>query len=124
MRTASIVALALLGAGCGGDEERQPPPTGGEGESEAESEAQGESEAEGEGEPAAVTVTLVVDGMDCPKCSQRAEIALERLDGVVEAAVTLSPPEAVVTYFSDRVTLDDMCEALQDIGFDSNVASP
>jgi copper chaperone CopZ len=114
MRTASIATLALLGAGCSGEDDRRLLPTGGEGEADAESESQGE--------PA--TVTLVVDGMDCPKCAQRAEIALERLDGVVEAAVTLGPPEAVVTYFSDHVTPDDMCGALQDIGFDSSVASP
>lgn len=107
--------LAWAMPGCAGEEDRRLP-------SEAEAEAEAESEAEAGGE--AVAVTLAVMGMDCPGCAQEVDIALERLDGVVEATVTLSPPEADVGYFPDRVSPSDMIEAIRDIGYDAEVASP
>ena len=43
--------------------------------------------------------------------------ALERLDGVRQAKVTFNPPEAVVQYDQDRVTLEEMINAIERAGF-------
>ncbi len=43
--------------------------------------------------------------------------ALERLDGVKQAKVTFKPPEAVVQYDPDKVTLEAMIDAIEQAGF-------
>ena len=46
---------------------------------------------------------------------------LERLDGVKQATVTFNPPEAVVQYDPDRVTLEEMIAAIEQAGFRAKV---
>ncbi len=47
--------------------------------------------------------------------------ALERLDGVKQAAVTFNPPEAVVQYDPDRVALKELIKAIEQAGFRAKV---
>ncbi len=47
--------------------------------------------------------------------------ALERLDGVKQAKVTFKPPEAVVQYDQDKVTLEEMIAAIEQAGFRAKV---
>ncbi len=47
--------------------------------------------------------------------------ALERLDGVKQAKVTFKPPEAVVQYDQDKVTLEEMIVAIEQAGFRAKV---
>ncbi len=49
--------------------------------------------------------------------------ALERLDGVKQAKVTFKPPEAVVQYDPERVTPEEMINAIEQAGFKAR-ASP
>lgn len=49
--------------------------------------------------------------------------ALERLDGVKQAKVTFKPPEAVVQYDLDRVTLEELIKAIERAGFKA-IANP
>ena len=43
--------------------------------------------------------------------------ALERLDGVKQAKVTFKPPEAVVQFDLERVTLEELIKAIERAGF-------
>lgn len=45
--------------------------------------------------------------------------ALEGLPGVEKAKVTFRPPVARVTYDPSRVTVEEMVEAIQRVGFDA-----
>ena len=49
--------------------------------------------------------TLEVTGMHCPKCVAKVKDALEAVDGVVKADVTLEPGSAVVTGAADPAAL-------------------
>lgn len=45
--------------------------------------------------------------------------ALEGLPGVEKARVTFQPPEARVTYDPTRVTVEQMIEAIRQVGYDA-----
>ena len=63
------------------------------------------------------TITLTVEGMSCNHCRKRVEDALHALKGVKEAAVNLEQKQATVTYLPAKVTLDEMKQAVQALGF-------
>ena len=64
-------------------------------------------------EPAARTATLGVEGMTCAACSTSVRVVLKKLDGVVDAKVSLEEKKAVVTYDPAKVSPDKMVEAIQ-----------
>lgn len=73
------------------------------------------------GEPA--RATLHVDGMTCPSCSLAVRVALERLDGVSDARVSVAEKRATVSYDPGRVTPEDMARAVTRAGYPTRVAS-
>jgi len=66
-------------------------------------------------------VVLNVEGMTCAACSITVSKSLKRVDGVQEANVTLTPPEAVVIYDPARVTVEQLTEATKNVGYSSSV---
>ena len=48
--------------------------------------------------------------------------SLTRLDGVIDARVTLDPPQAVVEFDPTRVGPQDLVEATSSIGYPSHMA--
>ncbi|GIV59176.1 cation transporter [Rhodocaloribacter litoris] len=64
-------------------------------------------------------VVLEVEGMTCAACNVTVQKALTNLDGVKEARVTFTPPQAVVTYDPSRVTVDDLVRATTNVGYPS-----
>lgn len=62
--------------------------------------------------------TLDVKGMTCGHCEQSVKGALEELDGVTAAHVNLSTGKVDVTYDEEKVTLEDMREAVEEQGYD------
>lgn len=70
------------------------------------------------------TVRLAVEGMVCYGCVSNVKGALERLDGVVTAEVSLEEKAATVQYDPNRVTPDQMIAAINRIGFRASLREP
>jgi Cu+-exporting ATPase len=64
-------------------------------------------------------VELRLKGMTCAACAARLEKALNRLDGVVKAAVNFAMGNATVEYNASQVTVRDMIKAVQRAGYDA-----
>jgi copper chaperone CopZ len=61
--------------------------------------------------------------MSCAACPKTVKTALEGVDGVYSAEATLKPPEAVVRFDPDRVSVDDLTAATKNAGFPSRLNS-
>lgn len=66
-------------------------------------------------------VVLNVEGMTCAACSVTVSKSLKRVDGVQEANVTMTPPEAIVVYDPAKVTIEQLTEATGNVGYPSSV---
>ena len=62
-------------------------------------------------------VVLKIGGMVCAMCVGSLEIALKKLDGVVEVNVNLAAEKAYVTYNPRMVSMQDMKKAIEDTGY-------
>lgn len=62
-------------------------------------------------------VVLKIGGMVCAMCVGALEIALKKLDGVVEASVNLAAEKAYVTFNPRMVSVQDMKKAVEDTGY-------
>ena len=62
--------------------------------------------------------TIAILGMMCAGCSARVEKRLNELEGVASAAVNLPARTALVEYDPKQITLQQMKEALDKIGYD------
>ena len=64
-----------------------------------------------------------VTGMHCEKCVARVKDAIEALDGVRAAKVTLEPGRAIVK-MDEEIADDVIVSAVEAQGFGANVAAP
>jgi len=62
-------------------------------------------------------VTIKVGGMSCAMCVKAIEDVLGKLDGVSSANVNLASEKAYVTYNPRMVTVADMRDAINDLGY-------
>lgn len=62
-------------------------------------------------------VVLKIGGMVCAMCVGALEIALKKLDGVVETNVNLAAEKAYVTYNPRMISLEDMKKAIEETGY-------
>ena len=62
--------------------------------------------------------TIPVVGMACSACSAHVEKKLNSLPGISSAAVSLAGRSALVEYDPEQITLEQMKEAVNGIGFD------
>lgn len=68
----------------------------------------------------AARITLRVDGMTCASCNLTVKLTLKRLDGVLDAEVTRKPEgRAAVTYEPEKVTVEQMIEAIKQAGYEA-----
>lgn len=68
-------------------------------------------------------VVLTVDGMTCAACPATVRKSLEGLEGVHSAEATYEPPEAVVRFDPDKVSIDDLTTATENAGYPSEPKS-
>ncbi|MGE5248292.1 MAG: heavy-metal-associated domain-containing protein [Verrucomicrobiota bacterium] len=68
-------------------------------------------------------ITLSVRGMTCAHCVAAVKRSLEAVPGVREAAVTLEPPRAAVTYDPSKATVEAMTKATEEEGYPSSPAA-
>jgi copper chaperone CopZ len=62
------------------------------------------------------TKTFAVSGMKCDNCKAKVQGALEGLQGVKSAQVSLSDAHATVEYDESQVTPEQMKAAVDDLG--------
>jgi len=62
-------------------------------------------------------LTLPVSGMSCVNCAANIHKTLEKLDGITEINVNFAAEQALVTFDSERVGLDQIIEKIVDLGF-------
>ncbi|MCS3699233.1 mercuric transporter MerT family protein [Salinibacter ruber] len=68
-------------------------------------------------------VVLTVDGMTCAACPKTVKTALEGVDGVYSAEATFEPPEAVVRFDPDKVSVDELTAVTKNAGYPSQPKS-
>lgn len=66
------------------------------------------------------TTKLRVEGMSCDNCQRHAKNALEDLEGVIRAEVSLEAKEAVVEH-EDSVTAQQLIEAVTEEGYPASL---
>lgn len=67
------------------------------------------------------TVTLSVPGMNCPVCPITVKKALEKVEGVKKANVSLEQREAKITFDDAITTPDKLMQATTDAGYPSTL---
>ncbi len=65
------------------------------------------------------TETLTIEGMGCDACVKAVTNALQGLDGVETAQVSLAEKQATVTYDPARVQVAQMAEAVAEEGYEA-----
>ena len=63
------------------------------------------------------TISLPVQGMTCASCVSHVEGALSELPGVSQVVVNLATGKATIERDSSRVTIEDMRQAVADVGY-------
>lgn len=69
------------------------------------------------------TVTMSVEGMVCDACVGHVTKALQGLDGVQSAQVSLQDKRAFVTYDPAKVQAAQMTDAVADEGYEASLHS-
>jgi len=67
-----------------------------------------------------LTETLDVHGMSCGACVGHVTRALQALDGVQSAQVSLADKQAVVTYDPAKVQASQMVESIVEEGYEAS----
>ncbi|NXO02405.1 ATP7B ATPase, partial [Rhinopomastus cyanomelas] len=68
------------------------------------------------------TVTLSVVGMTCESCVQSIESQISKVRGIVSVKVSLEQSSTVIKYLQSEVSPEQICQEIQDMGFDASVA--
>lgn len=68
------------------------------------------------------TLTLDIHGMTCEACVHHVAKALNGLDGVQSAEVSLPENRAVVRYDPEKVSIAHMQDAVEEEGYDAKAA--
>lgn len=61
---------------------------------------------------------MKIKGMSCMHCSARVKRALEELDGVTRAEISLDEGTALIDYDEAKVSVSKMEAAVEDAGYD------
>ena len=67
-----------------------------------------------------IETRIRIGGMSCGKCLASATRALEAIDGVQSATVSLERAEATVMHDAQRVSRQRLVEAIEAAGFDAD----
>ena len=66
-------------------------------------------------------MVLAVENMSCASCPLTVGGSLRQVPGVIDAQVTLDPPEAVVLYDPTKASMDDLIAATTNAGYPSSL---
>ncbi|MDZ7370929.1 MAG: cation transporter [candidate division KSB1 bacterium] len=62
-------------------------------------------------------VEIAIDGMTCNNCVQKVQSALQKVEGVKSAEVSLEKRNAIVTYDDSKTNENTLKQAVNDAGF-------
>lgn len=62
--------------------------------------------------------SIKIGGMSCASCSARIESVLNKKDGIIQANVNLALEQANIEYDSEKISLKEVKESIQKIGFE------
>lgn len=68
------------------------------------------------------TVAVNVVGMTCQSCVQSIEGRISKVKGVVSIKVSLELNNALVKYLQSEISAEQICQEIEDMGFDANIA--
>ncbi|XP_052526755.1 copper-transporting ATPase 2 isoform X1 [Tympanuchus pallidicinctus] len=68
------------------------------------------------------TVAVNVVGMSCQSCVQSIEGRISKVQGVVSIKVSLELNHALVKYLQSEISAEQICQEIEDMGFDANIA--
>ncbi|NXE14138.1 ATP7B ATPase, partial [Lophotis ruficrista] len=68
------------------------------------------------------TVTVSVVGMTCQSCVQSIESRISKVKGIVTIKVSLEQKKAVIKYLQSEISPEQICQEIQDMGFDASIA--
>ncbi|KFO90186.1 Copper-transporting ATPase 2, partial [Buceros rhinoceros silvestris] len=68
------------------------------------------------------TVAVNVVGMTCQSCVQSIEGRISKVKGIVSIKVSLEQNNAVIKYLQSEISPEQICQEIQDMGFDANTA--
>uniref|UniRef100_A0A672TSW3 P-type Cu(+) transporter n=1 Tax=Strigops habroptila TaxID=2489341 RepID=A0A672TSW3_STRHB len=68
------------------------------------------------------TVAVNIVGMTCQSCVQSIEGRISKVKGIVSIKVSLEQNNAVIKYLQSDISPEQICQEIQDMGFDANTA--
>ncbi|NXI62219.1 ATP7B ATPase, partial [Anseranas semipalmata] len=68
------------------------------------------------------TVAVSVVGMTCQSCVQSVEGRISKVKGIVSIKVSLEQNNALVKYLQSEISPEQICQEIQDMGFDADIA--
>uniref|UniRef100_A0A8B9F057 Copper-transporting ATPase 2 n=1 Tax=Amazona collaria TaxID=241587 RepID=A0A8B9F057_9PSIT len=68
------------------------------------------------------TVAVNIVGMTCQSCVQSIEGRISKVKGIVSIKVSLEQNNAVIKYLQLDISPEQICQEIQDMGFDANIA--
>jgi len=69
--------------------------------------------------PGATTAVFDVHGMHCDGCVNSIKSGLQKKDGVLQVAVSLTDSSALVTYDPDRIRPEALAAAIEELGYET-----
>jgi len=67
-------------------------------------------------------VVIHIEGMTCSACANGIAASLRRVEGVVEAEVSIDPPEAHIQFDPSETSPEALVEAIEDLGYQAEIA--
>ncbi|XP_054244111.1 copper-transporting ATPase 2 isoform X1 [Indicator indicator] len=67
-------------------------------------------------------VAVNIVGMTCQSCVQSVEGQISKVKGIVSIKVSLEQNNAVVKYLKSEISPEQICQEIQDMGFDASIA--
>ncbi|NXX81432.1 ATP7B ATPase, partial [Urocolius indicus] len=68
------------------------------------------------------TVEVNIVGMTCQSCVQSIEGQISKVKGILSIKVSLEQNNAIIKYLQSEISPERICQEIQDMGFDANVA--
>jgi len=69
-------------------------------------------------------VVIRIEGMTCSACANGVAASLRRVEGVIEAEVSIEPPEAHIRYDTSETSTEALVEAIEELGYEAEIVAP
>ena len=66
-------------------------------------------------------MVIQIAGMTCSACATGVAASLRRVEGVIEAEVSIEPPEAHIRFDPSETSAEALVEAIEDLGYEAEI---